>query len=401
MRIAVCIVPIVLAVLVHWFPCGAVCPGCNGNAMPPSGKLSISAAGLTRSYVLVLPKGYDGKTAWPVVFAFHGTGSNAQEFIDPYYGNVKKGVADRAILVAPDGIERNGMTGWASFGGSSVIEEVDFALFDSLILSLKANYCMDESRIFSMGHSAGAMISNQFAYERKVLRGIAPFSGGGPYTSGKTSAAGKVAAFVGHNPYELTAATDSCKYAVPWKSTGWPTLKYWCTINGCNDPSPMPTSPFSGSPPCSIYAGCDPAYPVVLCFYDYTDKWDCQHAFPTPWGAKAAVDFFMSLPPVPVSTDGNVPVFPVRFAQPGSMKIKNTGGGVVISLEEVAVRAGVASLDVINARGSLMAKFVNVNNGRVFWRSSCTNVAKGLYLVRVTLRNGNTITRPFMLSRHN
>jgi poly(3-hydroxybutyrate) depolymerase len=401
MRIQWCIVLIVLMSVADRFACEAVCLGCNGNASPPSGNLSVSAAGVARTYTLVLPKGYDGKTAWPVVFAFHGTGSKASEFIGLGYGNVKKGVADRAILVAPDGLVRNGMTGWASFSGASVIEAVDFALFDSLIINLKANYCIDESKIFSMGHSAGAMISNQFAYERKVLRGIAPFSGGGPYTSSKIPSPGKVATFVGHNPYELTTATDSCQYAVPWKSTGWPTLKYWCKTNGCNDPSPMPTEPFSGTPPCSTYAGCDPNYPVVLCFYNYTDKWDCQHAFPTPWGAKAAVDFFLNLPQVSVAAKDNDQVLQTRSMQPAKLEMKPIAGGILFLLSHAAwdPAAGKASLMVVDAHGSVLTKCAVGTSGQVFWRTCTRKKTDGLYIVRAQLSNGSAITRSFALLR--
>jgi polyhydroxybutyrate depolymerase len=99
-----CLIMMMIAAAVCGYPCGTVYYGRNGTATPPSGNPSINAAGLNRTYVLVLPGGYDGKTPWPVVLAFHGTTSNGAQFIGQYYGNVKNGVAKRAIIVAPDGL---------------------------------------------------------------------------------------------------------------------------------------------------------------------------------------------------------------------------------------------------------------------------------------------------------
>jgi poly(3-hydroxybutyrate) depolymerase len=399
MRTSAFLIAMIFAASAWRSPCFAVCPGCNGNASPPSGNLSITAAGLNRTFVLVLPSGYDGSTPWPVVFAFHGTTSNGAQFIGRYYGNVTNGVGNRAIIVAPDGLVRDSMTGWVNVDGSGIFDSVDYALFDSLVSHLKANYCVDEHRIFSMGHSAGAMISNQFGYIRgTVLRGIAPFNGGGPYTYRSSSGTGKVAAFIGHNPYELSAATDSCPWAVPWATTGWPSLKFWCKNNGCNDPGEMPTAPFSGTPPCSTYTGCDPNYSVVLCLYDYSDKWDCQHAFPTPWGAKAAVDFFLSLPSLSATQDR--PVAQARSAPYAGLGIQMIDGGVLISFPAMPPAEGrSAAVAVFNAQGSLMANFSNVHGDRVFWATSGRNAAEGAYLVRAQLPNGSAMTRMFVYHR--
>jgi poly(3-hydroxybutyrate) depolymerase len=287
-------------------------PGCNGNATPPtspsSGYLTIDVNGTSREYVLELPTGYDGNTPQPVLFAFHGTTSNGQQFIGNYYGGVRKAAAGRVILVAPSGLVRNGQTGWVGSGG---IEQVDIDFFDALVAQLRANYCVDPGRIFSMGHSAGAMMSNQLGCVRSdVLRGVGPFAGAGPMEYGGTKCGGKVAAFIGHNPKEgdptECAKFDGgvCPWVVKWATTGWPTTQFWIKKNGCTPPDAMPTEAFpgdskTGNPlPCQTLAGCDPSYPLTLCLYDYSSQWDGPHAFPVEWGAKAVTDFFLALPKV-------------------------------------------------------------------------------------------------------
>jgi polyhydroxybutyrate depolymerase len=265
-------------------------PGCNGNANPPTsptdGYLTIDVNGTSRTYVLELSSGYDGKTPQPVLIALHGTGTTAQEFLGAYYGNVRAGVAGRAILVGPQGLSRSGQTGWAS-------DQSDFAFFDALVTQLKGNYCVDPGRIFAIGHSAGAYFSNGLGCERSnVLRGIAPVAGGGP----DGNCGGKVAAFIVHNPAETL---------VVWATYGWPTTQFWTNKDGCGDIGAMPTAAFpgdstTGNPlPCKAFAGCDPNYPVTLCLHSYTDQYDGAHAFPPQWAGRAAMDFFLALPKVP------------------------------------------------------------------------------------------------------
>jgi poly(3-hydroxybutyrate) depolymerase len=289
---------------------GTTVSGCDGNATPPTsppgGYLTIDVNGTSREYVLELPTGYDGKTPQPALFAFHGTTSNGQQFIGNYYGGVRKAAAGRVILVAPNGLERNGQTGWVGSGG---IDPVDIDFFDALVAQLTANYCVDPGRIFSMGHSAGAMMSNQLGCVRSdVLRGVGPFAGAGPMEYGGTKCGGKVAAFIGHNPKEgdptECAKFDGgvCPWVVKWATTGWPTTQFWSKKNGCTPLDAMPAEAFPGdsktgdSLPCQALAGCDPSYPVTLCLYDYSDQWDGPHAFPVGWGAKAVTDFFLALP---------------------------------------------------------------------------------------------------------
>jgi polyhydroxybutyrate depolymerase len=266
-------------------------PGCNGNAAPPTspsnGYLTIDVNGTSRTYVLELSSSYDGKAPQPVLFALHGTGTTAQEFLGSGYGDVRTGVARRAILVGPQGLSRSGQTGWMGNGG---IEQVDKDFFDALVAQLKASYCIDPGRVFAMGHSAGAFFSNELGCTRSnVVRGVGPFNGGGPFGS----CGGKVAAFIVHNP------NDS------WAGTGWPTTQFWTKQNGCNDPGAMPTAAFPGNSttgnplPCQAYAGCDPNYPVTLCLHSYSDQWDGDHAFAVQWGARAVTDFFLALPKVP------------------------------------------------------------------------------------------------------
>lgn len=295
--------------------------GCNGNAKPatspPNGYLTVDVKGTSRQFVLVLPTNYDGRTPQPLMFAFHGTDTSAQSFIGAGYGSVTSGAGGRMILVAPNGVGRmGGMTGWLDTGGGGDVNQADVDFFDALLAHLKANYCVDERRIFVMGHSAGGLMSDYLGCIRgNVLRGIGPFAGWGPNRNAMGSTisvkcTGKVAAMVVHNPKEGNASECSkmsggkCPWIVDWETLGWPSVQYWTSTDSCGDIGPMPTTAFegnstTGSPlPCKSYSGCDPDYPVTLCLEDYADQWDGPHAFPVRWGAKAVADFFLALPKI-------------------------------------------------------------------------------------------------------
>ena len=117
-----------------------------------------------------------------------------------------------------------------------------------------------------------------------------------------------MAAFIGHNPYEgfpeVCAETSSgdCPWIVEWENLGWPSTQHWTERNECDDPGEMPAMHFDGDSangdplPCEDYAGCAPSYPVRLCLYDWVNDNIGPHAFPTNWGAKAVIDFFLALP---------------------------------------------------------------------------------------------------------
>ena len=249
--------------------------------------------GTARQYLLELPKGYDGRTPVPVLFAFHGTSSSAQEFIGGAgYGNISEGVAGRMLIVGPQGLKRgSGLIGWCDFSlPNDGISDSDIDFFDALIARLKATYCIDTGRIFAMGHSAGAVISNVLGCDRgDTLRAVGPFAGGGP----SKNCPKPMAAFVVHN---------TADYLVKWSDTGWLTTKYWTSKSGCDPIGAMPTSAYAensttGAPlPCKAFSGCDSDFPVTLCLHSYSDEYDKTHAFPVRWGAKAMTDFFLALP---------------------------------------------------------------------------------------------------------
>lgn len=231
-------------------------PGACGAISPRAGVYSetVEVAGTSRSYLVSAPDEHQPGHAYPLVFAWHGRGSNASQ-ARSYFG-VEEAAGGAAIVVYPDGLpvsDNPDDTGWdlAATGR-------DVALFDALLERLTTEYCVDRERVFSTGHSFGGYISNVLGCVRgDDLRAIAPVAGGGPY-GGCT---GQVAAWVVHG------TSDS---VVPL-SEGQGSRDHWVDAAGCGGPATA-VEPS----PCVAYPGC--AAPVVWC--EHADTSFGGHGWP-------------------------------------------------------------------------------------------------------------------------
>jgi len=122
---------------------------------------TIAHDGLERTYILYIPASYSAQSAVPLVFNFHGYGSNAaQQVLYTNFNAVAE--AEGFITAYPEGTEdAMGMqhfnVGW---GGSSV-DDVGFT--SALIDSLLAEYNINPKRVYSTGMSNGGFISYHLA----------------------------------------------------------------------------------------------------------------------------------------------------------------------------------------------------------------------------------------------
>lgn len=225
--------------------------GCGAAGQPLTGERSIDVNGVTRTYLLDIPAGYDGSTAQPIVFGFHGATTSGEFFRSPFYGNLLSTMADVAIVVHPDAL--GNPTQWSNTDGA------DVAFFDALLAALQSELCIDESRVFATGHSSGGFFTNTLGCQRgDVLRAIAPVSAGGPFTFGGNGCTGEVAAWIAHGENDMTVEF----------AQGESSRDRWLASNGCDETSsPVPPAP------CQEYSGCDAGLPVRWCVYQDGHNW--------------------------------------------------------------------------------------------------------------------------------
>src|SRR5205085_8569 len=114
--------------------------------------------GVARTYQLYVPSAYHGTTDVPVVFDFHGYGSNAvQQMV---YGNFKP-LADRHdfLIVAPDG---QGASRHFNLTNERGLQN-DIAMVLALLDHIEATFCVDKDRVYSTGMSDGGAMTSVLA----------------------------------------------------------------------------------------------------------------------------------------------------------------------------------------------------------------------------------------------
>lgn len=133
--------------------------------------------GVTRTYKLYVPAIYTQGTAVPLIFNFHGYGSNSAE--QEAYGDFRP-IADTAnfILVHPQGLSVNGSTGWNNFG-LPANAQADIQFVEQMITEISSEYSINSNRIYSTGMSNGGFMSNDLAcFLSNRFAAIASVTGG-------------------------------------------------------------------------------------------------------------------------------------------------------------------------------------------------------------------------------
>lgn len=197
---------------------------------------TITHDGKQREYTLYIPAIYDDTKATPLVFNFHGFGSNT--FEQMFYGDFRA-IADTAnfLIVHPKGTLLNGTTHFnvGGFTLGSTTDDVGFTA--ALIDSLSAQFTIDQDRIYSTGMSNGGFmsfllscqLSDRFAAIASVTGSMTPET------------------FTPCNPQHPTpimqihGTTDP---VVPYAGASWTksiqaVLNYWIDFNNCD---PVPTT---------------------------------------------------------------------------------------------------------------------------------------------------------------
>jgi predicted esterase len=112
-------------------------------------------------YRVYVPKGYAASKATPLVIALHGLGANEDSFFDSY-SQLPPQLSEQHgfLMAAPLGFRRDGFYGSNLMGGDAASKRrSEYSEKDVLevLRLMKAAYNVDESRIYLIGHSMGAI----------------------------------------------------------------------------------------------------------------------------------------------------------------------------------------------------------------------------------------------------
>ena len=136
---------------------------------------SIYHNGLNRTYIVVLPQGFNAGTTYDMIFVLHGHGGDAEGMRSYINFFVTMEERNSFILVYVNGFDK----GWNVIHccGNAHMQNVDdVGLFRLLIGTMRQTYNI--RNIFSTGHSNGGMMSHRLAAEcSDMISAIADVSG--------------------------------------------------------------------------------------------------------------------------------------------------------------------------------------------------------------------------------
>lgn len=170
----------------------AILAAAKGNKNPFTGRTGdferhhlLAGANEIMPYRVYVPKAYSPAKGAPLVIALHGLGGNEDSFFDQY-SKLPPQLAEQHgfLLAAPHGFRVDGFYGSTIMGGGDAAarRRVEYSEKDVLevVRIMKATYKVDESRIYLIGHSMGAIGTWALAAKYPdIWAALVPFSGTG------------------------------------------------------------------------------------------------------------------------------------------------------------------------------------------------------------------------------
>lgn len=135
----------------------AAASGCGGAARAAGNSTrTITSGGRTREFVLTVPAGYDPDVRHPLVFDFHGLGSDGPKEV-VYSELATTAAASGSLAITPSALRGT----WAA---PPLPRDLTFV--DDLTVWAKAHLCVDADRVFAGGISNGSLLAGGLGCER-------------------------------------------------------------------------------------------------------------------------------------------------------------------------------------------------------------------------------------------
>ena len=220
--------------------------GCisRNNDDPHTEIRSIAFDGLTRSYRIHIPEGYNDIKSNALVFVLHGGGGSGENMENEL---TKQGFNQLAsqhnfIVVYPDGIENKWNDGRSKISDNESFYDVDdVGFFTYLIDELSVEFNIYDDNVFFTGISNGGFMCYRLAFEiPEKIKAIAPVAA--------TNAVDHLANYTSHGPISICMMCGTDDPLVPYdggfitvfnqtrsKVTSVnDTVDFWIENNQCN-----------------------------------------------------------------------------------------------------------------------------------------------------------------------
>ncbi|MBV1857118.1 MAG: hypothetical protein KUG77_01815 [Nannocystaceae bacterium] len=221
--------------------------------------LQLEFDGRARNYNMFVPSGYDGSEATPLVFNFHGFGSNAAQ--QTFFSDFNVDAEERGVITLyPNGVSNSWNAG-ACCGVATGRDVDDVGFVRALLDEVATTLCIDRSRVYATGMSNGGFMSHRLACEAAdIITAVGPVAGplGLPEEDCQPARPMPVIHFHG---------TADVVVPYPGNLTGFPpvedSLQGWADRNGCDPESSVTLEMDDAS--CQTWDGCDGDATVTLC----------------------------------------------------------------------------------------------------------------------------------------
>ena len=217
--------------------------GCGRKAAVGTTTRHVTVGGTDREYLLSIPDDYDPSKPAPLLFDFHGLGSDMQE--QSLYSRLdQRGGARGYVVITPNG-EGDVLRHWSLLSPGSANPDVAFV--QAMLRTTNRTLCIDQKRVFSTGISNGAMFSTLLACALPGrLAAIAPVSGVNA-TAVCTAGTPRVSVLAFHGtsdpivPYQggeyFSGAPIGRVLGVPAAKPVDDAVAAWAAFDGCGTPA--------------------------------------------------------------------------------------------------------------------------------------------------------------------
>lgn len=190
----------------------------------------LEGANEVMPYRVYVPTGYRPARPMPLVVALHGLGGTEDSFFDAY-ARVTPTLAEQHgfLLVAPLGYRVDGFYGSPLMGGGDAAAKRRTELSEKDVLEvlarMKAQFAVDESRIYLIGHSMGAIGTWALGAKYPELwAALVPFSGvGSPVAAARMKA---IPQYVVHGDADPTVNVSGSRTMVAALKAAGATVTY-------------------------------------------------------------------------------------------------------------------------------------------------------------------------------
>lgn len=190
---------------------------------------TVNADGLSRSYNVVLPSGYEEGKHYPVIIGYGGWQHTAGQMQG--YANLESAAAGRAIVVYAEGESQ----AWAGAPYARTSTKQDIAYTRAIIDDLVEHYGADRDRVTAVGLSnGGGMVASLACHAPELVSGIASVAGAyyNPTVEGCKS--GAVPTLIMHGTNDnVVAYNGGNRHGKPFRSVN-DVFSLFMDKNGCS-----------------------------------------------------------------------------------------------------------------------------------------------------------------------